>query len=340
MLSRTKHFIPPSGGGSIAAGPSTLRSPLSRSFSTTSRQHARTHGVSHYDALKLPKNATKQQVKARFYELSKQYHPDAKGGDTAKFHEINDAYATLGDESKRRQYDLSLVPASQASRPTYTTGHSSFRPNDPYLHRHTQGPHRAWHNRPGPSSQSQGAGPSGSYAPFGRKTPPNYQYSYEYNYTHNPNVRTTDRSGWGKRGKSAQAPEEEHVTGGGVWRFIVTVGLIFFVISLGGGLTANTESVGEYVLMGDEKRVREDEEVQEDDSGEGRRAECKNEQGRFGSGLGRIQERSPRIDNGDSQLPDVRQELLGYRTRYQSLDDDDGFVVDRCRLMPGAKNRD
>jgi hypothetical protein len=84
--------------------------------------------------LSLPRNATRQQVKARFYEvsqmsmsmsgsmllrylyrlqflwlhpfaddhqLSKKHHPDTPGGSTAKFHEINDAYATLGDESKR-----------------------------------------------------------------------------------------------------------------------------------------------------------------------------------------------------------------------------------------------
>lgn len=34
-------------------------------------------------------------------QLSKKYHPDKTGGDISKFHEINDAYATLGDESKR-----------------------------------------------------------------------------------------------------------------------------------------------------------------------------------------------------------------------------------------------
>lgn len=35
------------------------------------------------------------------YQLSKKHHPDAPSGSTAKFHEINDAYAILGDDSKR-----------------------------------------------------------------------------------------------------------------------------------------------------------------------------------------------------------------------------------------------
>jgi hypothetical protein len=117
------------------ASPSSV-SPWARStqrsyFHTSSARRARTKG--HYEVLSLPRNATRQQVKARFYEvsqcrcrcpgrgrcrylfrlqflwlhpfadhqLSKKHHPDTPGGSTAKFHEINDAYATLGDESKR-----------------------------------------------------------------------------------------------------------------------------------------------------------------------------------------------------------------------------------------------
>jgi curved DNA-binding protein CbpA len=36
--------------------------------------------------------------------LASQHHPD-KGGDTAKFQEIQAAYDTLGDSAKRQQYD-------------------------------------------------------------------------------------------------------------------------------------------------------------------------------------------------------------------------------------------
>ncbi|WVR09751.1 hypothetical protein IAU60_006827 [Kwoniella sp. DSM 27419] len=233
-----------------ASGPSTLRG-----FTSTARRSARTHGISHYDALKLSHNATKQQIKARFYELSKKYHPDAKGGDTAKFHEINDAYAVLGDEGKRRSYDLSLVPASQSAHRRGTpssASHSSFTPNDPYLHRAAQGPHRSW------SAQSQahrsGQAPrTEQYAPFGRRTPPNFQYTYEYNFTPHANSRTHSRSA-GPRKKTEG--EEEVGTTGGMWKFVVTVGLILVVISLGGGLTANSEAEAEWGLEQDGKGVR------------------------------------------------------------------------------------
>ncbi|WRT63597.1 uncharacterized protein IL334_000520 [Kwoniella shivajii] len=231
------------------AGSSTL--PI-RAFSSTSRRSARTHGgLSHYDALRLSKNATKQQIKASFYELSKQYHPDAKSGDTAKFHEINDAYAVLGDDSKRRQYDLSLIPASQASHqhsPRSSSSHqshSSFSARDPYLHRAAQGPHRAWTSANANAHRSGQAPHTENYTPFGRKTPPNFQYTYEYNFNYNPNARSANSPG---RRKGKGEEEEVGSAGGGFWKFVVTVGLIMVVISLGGGLTANSQTTEEWVL--------------------------------------------------------------------------------------------
>ncbi|WWC67074.1 uncharacterized protein I206_100981 [Kwoniella pini CBS 10737] len=247
------------------AGPSTLRS-----FNSSSRRLARTHGnLSHYDVLSLSKNSTKQQIKARFYELSKQYHPDAKGGDTLKFHEINDAYAILGDDSKRRQYDLSIIPASQSrSSQTYgthshgTSGHSSFSPRDPYLHRAAQGPHRAWNSANAQMNAKSGNNPkTENYTPFGRKTPPNFQYSYEYNFNYNPNARTSKtRRKDGIRNEEEEGNEHNNSSagGGGIWKFVVTVGLIFTVISLGGGLTANSQDVVDWKLP--QERLEEQDE--------------------------------------------------------------------------------
>jgi curved DNA-binding protein CbpA len=34
-----------------------------------------------------------------------QYHPDKKGGDKAKFQEVNEANQVLGNKQKRQQYD-------------------------------------------------------------------------------------------------------------------------------------------------------------------------------------------------------------------------------------------
>tara|TARA_B100000900_G_scaffold369853_1_gene347992 strand:- start:1081 stop:1881 length:801 start_codon:yes stop_codon:yes gene_type:complete len=60
--------------------------------------------VSHYQTLGVDKTATQSEIKKAYRKLSMQHHPD-KGGDTKRFQEIADAYAVVGDESKRQQYD-------------------------------------------------------------------------------------------------------------------------------------------------------------------------------------------------------------------------------------------
>jgi curved DNA-binding protein len=58
----------------------------------------------YYAALGVPRTATADEIKQAFRRLASQHHPD-KGGDTQKFQAIQQAYATLGDESKRADYD-------------------------------------------------------------------------------------------------------------------------------------------------------------------------------------------------------------------------------------------
>ncbi|MBI2650364.1 molecular chaperone DnaJ [Candidatus Woesearchaeota archaeon] len=61
----------------------------------------------YYKTLGVSKNASKEEIKAAYKKLAKQYHPDLnKSHDAAeKFKEINEAAAVLGDDSKRAQYD-------------------------------------------------------------------------------------------------------------------------------------------------------------------------------------------------------------------------------------------
>lgn len=58
----------------------------------------------YYKTLGVPKSATPDQIKQAYRRLASQHHPD-KGGDTAQFQEIQEAYATLSDDSKRNIYD-------------------------------------------------------------------------------------------------------------------------------------------------------------------------------------------------------------------------------------------
>lgn len=58
----------------------------------------------YYDILGVDKKATTDDIKKAFRKLAQKHHPD-KGGDESKFKEITEAYAILGDEKKRREYD-------------------------------------------------------------------------------------------------------------------------------------------------------------------------------------------------------------------------------------------
>lgn len=60
--------------------------------------------MSHYTTLGVGESATQDEIKKAYRKLASQHHPD-KGGDTAKFQEIEAAYRTLSDPAQREQYD-------------------------------------------------------------------------------------------------------------------------------------------------------------------------------------------------------------------------------------------
>lgn len=59
----------------------------------------------YYKTLGVDKNATEAEIKSAFRKLAHQHHPDKNKGDDKKFKEINEAYQTLSDKTKRAQYD-------------------------------------------------------------------------------------------------------------------------------------------------------------------------------------------------------------------------------------------
>ncbi len=62
----------------------------------------------YYDILGVKRDATQADIKRAFRKLASKYHPDA-GGDEKKFAEVSEAYTTLSDEKKRKQYDQMLL---------------------------------------------------------------------------------------------------------------------------------------------------------------------------------------------------------------------------------------
>ena len=59
-----------------------------------------------YETLDLKSNASQQDIKKAYYNLSKKYHPDKCNDDdaTEKFQKINTAYQILMDDKNRENY--------------------------------------------------------------------------------------------------------------------------------------------------------------------------------------------------------------------------------------------
>jgi molecular chaperone DnaJ len=61
----------------------------------------------YYEVLGVSRNASQEELKSAFRSLARKYHPDVNKEPDAeeKFKEINEAYAVLSDDDKRRVYD-------------------------------------------------------------------------------------------------------------------------------------------------------------------------------------------------------------------------------------------
>ncbi|XP_028392912.1 dnaJ homolog subfamily C member 4-like isoform X1 [Dendronephthya gigantea] len=88
----------------------------------------------HYQVLDVPKSASQEEIKKAFFEKSKKFHPDVSPGNPHHhniFVKLNNAYSILGDKSKRKDYDRSLLP-KQKIYSNQSTGSES-------LHRYRDG---------------------------------------------------------------------------------------------------------------------------------------------------------------------------------------------------------
>ncbi|XDV22191.1 hypothetical protein PO909_027141 [Leuciscus waleckii] len=101
-------------------------------FHTTSACHQQDF----YDVLGVPRTATQKDIKKSYYQLAKKYHPDTNPDDPEakeKFAKLAEAYETLSDELKRKQYDTygSAGPsASGAGQQQYWRGGATVDPEE------------------------------------------------------------------------------------------------------------------------------------------------------------------------------------------------------------------
>ena len=61
-----------------------------------------------YKILEISENATQEEIKKAYRKLAAKWHPDRNKSleATKKMQEINKAFEVLGDEEKRKKYDL------------------------------------------------------------------------------------------------------------------------------------------------------------------------------------------------------------------------------------------
>lgn len=62
--------------------------------------------MSHYETLGIKKDASQAEIKKAYRKLANQHHPDKNNGDDVVFKKIGEAYDILGNETKRKEYDL------------------------------------------------------------------------------------------------------------------------------------------------------------------------------------------------------------------------------------------
>lgn len=119
-------------------------------------------GRTHYEVMGLAQNATTDQVKKRFRELVRKYHPDLHR-DHPEYHEvfirITQANEVLSDSVRRAHYDLGLRDQARKQTDTRTGAYGSA----PFTQRPTTPP---------PTSNA-GARPAGGHAAPADRPPTN-----------------------------------------------------------------------------------------------------------------------------------------------------------------------
>lgn len=63
--------------------------------------------IDHYSVLNIAADATAEEIRAAYRQLARQLHPDMqdKQGTSLLFRQVQEAYETLSDSSKRAAYD-------------------------------------------------------------------------------------------------------------------------------------------------------------------------------------------------------------------------------------------
>ncbi|KAJ1552438.1 hypothetical protein HK405_011322, partial [Cladochytrium tenue] len=182
-------------------------------------------------------DASAKEIKAQFYKLSMQYHPDRNSGDEdahAKFIQINEAYSVLSKPHSRRDYDRH----SGATGPRHSTWRpqrrETLRPDDWILYR-----------RPGGSGGAGSGGPKFDYAEHERQ---HYGDGVDGGGEHRQRMRVTARE-YARRRYYEELREADRRTPRTFWTLVL--------VSLGLGLIYSSGMV--HMIFMDDEELAENE---------------------------------------------------------------------------------
>ena len=115
----------------------------------------------YYKILELPETATTDEIKKSYRRLSLLHHPDRNGNSSesvAKFQKISDAYETLGDVDKKREYDMTRNNPF-VKMMSQNPGHNPGNPFGPGFNPFGPFGHFVHHGSNSPNSQGQSFNP-------------------------------------------------------------------------------------------------------------------------------------------------------------------------------------
>lgn len=84
----------------------------------------------YYKILGVSEEASQEEIRKAYRNLSKKHHPDTSQGDDSRFKEIQEAYSTLSDKQKRQEYDMQKNGPKMGFNPSGfgASGFSGFNP--------------------------------------------------------------------------------------------------------------------------------------------------------------------------------------------------------------------
>ena len=135
----------------------------------------------YYEILGVSKTATADEIKKAYRTLAFKYHPDRNPGNSEaeeKFKQISAAYDVLGDESKRRQYDMGYS-SDNYSYDSSSSGNQQYQRQYQYTYSNPCGDDHFWEwfNRAQYKTRNQQAQNSNQYY---------NQYDNSYNASNEP----------------------------------------------------------------------------------------------------------------------------------------------------------